>query len=62
MKEYYLIQSMISQGFFDRNSKTFRGIIFATKYIDEELAIEDAERLVNERFTLIKVYEPNRST
>jgi len=60
MRKYYIIQGLISQGYWCSSTNTFRGVIFATEYPTNSLASsinDDLQQAIkNEPCTIIEVY------
>lgn len=60
--EYYLIHDPINGGYWDNHSSSFRGIIFATKYPDEETASYFINKIPKYGCYLIqKIYQKNEN-
>lgn len=60
--ECYLIHDPINGGYWDNHSSSFRGIIFATKYPDEETAIYCMSKIPkNGYYSIQKIYQKNEN-
>lgn len=53
----YVIKDLISQGYWSKEHKNFKGIIFASQYTNESLAQYDIKNEIGHgTFEIIKIY------
>ena len=56
MKKRYIIKNLIFEGYWEKDSKTFKGILYATQFINYEQALKELSKIDYDILTIIEIF------